>query len=195
MRRVCVFAGSSLGARPVYVEAARELGRLLAERGLGVVYGGGSVGLMGALADAALGAGGEVIGVLPRGLFRREVAHVGLTAMHEVGSMHERKALMARLADGFIALPGGLGTFDELFEIVTWAQIGLHSKPIGLVDIDGYFEPVLALVNHAVREGFVPAGNSDLLLHAPTPAHLLEVLLSTPTRPATRAAGAELPEP
>lgn len=195
LRRICVFAGSSVGARPSYAAAARDLGRLLAERGLGIVYGGGSVGLMGELADAALAAGGEVIGVLPRGLFRREVAHTGLTAMHEVGSMHERKALMARLADGFIALPGGLGTFDELFEIVTWAQIGIHAKPIGLVSIEDYFAPVLALVDHGVREGFVPAGNRDILLTAPTPEAVLDALLASPIRPAALASGAQVPEP
>lgn len=198
MRRICVFAGSSLGTHPAYAAAARELGQMLAERGIGIVYGGGSVGLMGVVADAALGSGGEVIGVLPRGLFRREVAHSGLSEMHEVGSMHERKALMARLADGFIALPGGLGTFDELFEIVTWAQIGLHAKPIGLVDVEEYFAPVLALVEHGVRAGFIPAGNRELLLHAPTPEQVVELLLAAPTRRAARtsnAATTETPEP
>jgi uncharacterized protein (TIGR00730 family) len=174
MRRICVFAGSSLGVRESYAESARALGRALAERGLGLVYGGASVGLMGAAADAALAAGGEVIGVLPRGLFRREVAHPGLTELREVGSMHERKALMADLADGFIALPGGYGTFDELFEIVTWAQIGLHRKPVGLLDVDGYFAPLLALVAHAAREGFVPASHARLLLRAESPAALLD---------------------
>lgn len=195
MRRICVFAGSSVGARPAYAEAAGQLGRALVQHGIGLVYGGGSVGLMGTLADAALAVGGEVIGVLPRGLFRREVAHAGLSEMHEVGSMHERKALMASLADGFIALPGGLGTFDELFEIVTWAQIGLHAKPIGLVDVEEYFQPVLALIAHGVRSGFIPEGNEELLLHASSPARVLEMLLAAPQRPAARTTNVEVPEP
>src|SRR5215469_12575323 len=165
MQRICVFCGSSSGSQPIYAEMARAVGEELAGRGLGVVYGGSSIGLMGALADAALAAGGEVIGVLPRGLFRREVAHKNLTELHEVGSMHERKALMADFADGFIALPGGLGTFDELFEITTWAQIGLHTKPIGLLNVAGYFAPLLALLDHATAEGFVPPTNTTLLLH------------------------------
>ncbi len=176
LRRICVFAGSSVGVREAYTTAAAALGRALAWRDIGVVYGGASRGLMGVLADAALAEGGEVIGVLPRGLFAREVAHAGLTTLHEVGSMHERKALMSDLADGYIALPGGFGTFDELFEIVTWAQIGLHHKPIGLLDVGGYFGPLLALVAHAAAEGFVPASNSDLLLCHDDPAALLEAL-------------------
>jgi uncharacterized protein (TIGR00730 family) len=173
MRRVCVFAGSSVGSRPEYTEAARALGQELARQGLGVVYGGASVGLMGTLADAALAAGGEVIGVMPRGLFRREVGHAGLTQLREVGSMHERKALMADLADAFIALPGGYGTFDELFEIVTWAQIGLHEKPIGLLDVRGYFAPLLELVRHATAEGFIPPAQAALLLRDTEPKALL----------------------
>jgi uncharacterized protein (TIGR00730 family) len=176
MRRICVFAGSSPGAREEYAAAARALGRELACRGLGLVYGGSSRGLMGVVADAALEAGAEVIGVLPRGLFAREVAHTGLTELREVGSMHERKALMSDLADGFIALPGGYGTFDELFEIVTWAQIGLHAKPIGLLDVAGYFAPLLALVAHATTEGFIPSRSAPLLLCANTPAALLDAL-------------------
>jgi uncharacterized protein (TIGR00730 family) len=174
MKRICVFAGSSSGIRPAYTEAARALGRDLAARRLSLVYGGGSIGLMGTLADCALAAGGRVIGVLPKGLFVREVAHAGLSELHEVGSMHERKALMADLADGFIALPGGFGTFDELFEIVTWAQIGIHRKPIGLLDVDGYFAPLLALVQHATREGFIPEGQAELLLCETDPARLLD---------------------
>lgn len=174
MRRICVFAGSSVGARDEYAKAARTLGRELAARGLALVYGGSSKGLMGVVADAALAGGGEVIGVLPRGLFQREVAHAELTELREVGSMHERKALMSDLADGFIALPGGYGTFDELFEIVTWSQIGLHAKPIGLLDAAGYFAPLLALVEHAAREGFIPPSHATLLLRAETPAALLD---------------------
>lgn len=176
MRRICVFAGSSRGARPAYSEAARALGAELAARKLGLVYGGASVGMMGIMADAALAAGGEVIGVIPRGLFRREIAHPGLSQLYEVESMHERKAAMADLADGFIALPGGYGTFDELFEITTWAQIGLHSKPIGLLNVAGYFDPLLNMVAHASREGFIPAFNLHLLQHKSTPTELLDCL-------------------
>lgn len=176
MRRVCVFAGSSAGARREYVEAARALGGEVARRGMGLVYGGAGVGLMGAVADAALAAGGEVIGVMPRGLFRREVAHRELTELREVGSMHERKALMADLADGFIALPGGYGTFDELFEMVTWGQIGIHIKPIGLLDVRSFFAPLMALVTHAADEGFIPASNVALLLRETDPAALLDRL-------------------
>jgi uncharacterized protein (TIGR00730 family) len=174
MRRICVFAGSNVGVRAEYAEVARELGRELVKRGLGLVYGGASVGLMGIVANTVLDEGGEVIGVLPRGLFLREIPHKGLTALHEVGSMHERKALMADLADGFIALPGGFGTFDELFEIITWAQLGLHTKPIGLFNVVGYFEPLLALVQHASAEGFIPAVHLSLLMCEDNAAHLLD---------------------
>ncbi len=138
MTRVCVFAGSSHGARPAYAEAARGLAAELAERGLGVVYGGGSVGLMGVLADTALACGAEVIGVIPRALATRELAHTGLSDMHVVETMHERKALMASLVDGFVALPGGLGTFEETLETLTWSQLGIHRKPIGLLNVEGY---------------------------------------------------------
>jgi uncharacterized protein (TIGR00730 family) len=148
----------------------------MAARGLGLVYGAASIGLMGTIADAVLAGGGEVIGVIPRGLFRREIGHAGLTQLHEVSSMHERKALMADLADGFIALPGGYGTFDELFEIITWEQLGIHTKPIGLLDVVGYFEPLLALIAHAVAEGFVPAQHSDIVIHEISPGVLLDRL-------------------
>ncbi len=174
MRRICVFAGSMPGARPVYTEVAQALGCELARRGLGLVYGGASRGLMGIVADAALAAGGEVIGVLPRGLFVREVAHQGLTELFEVGSMHERKALMAQLSDGFIALPGGYGTCDELFEAVTWAQVGIHQKPVGLLEVHDYFATLLAFVVHASDEGFIPAAQIDLLLRETDPAALLD---------------------
>ena len=174
MRNICVFAGSSPGASPSYAAAARALGTALADRGIGLVYGGASVGLMGILADAALAAGGRAVGILPRGLFRREVAHAGLSELRQVASMHERKAQMADLADAFIALPGGYGTFDELFEIVTWAQIGLHNKPIGLLDVDGYFAPLLALIHHAASAGFIPPDHAHLLLHATDPVALLD---------------------
>ena len=174
MHRICVFAGSNHGKRQEYQQAARDLGQELVARGLGLVYGGASVGLMGVVADTVLAAGGEVIGVLPKALFRREVAHRHLTELHEVSSMHERKALMADLADGFIALPGGLGTFDELFEITTWAQLGLHTKPIGLLNIANYYAPLLALVTHAASEGFIPPTHTGLLLHENNAAALLD---------------------
>ncbi len=174
MRRICVFAGSNSGIRPEYQQAACLLGQELVEHGLGIVYGGASVGLMGIIADEVLARGGEVIGVLPKGLFVREVAHANLTELHEVGSMHERKALMADLADGFIALPGGYGTFDELFEITTWAQIGIHTKPIGLLNTAGYFTPLLALVTHATTEGFISSFHTQLLIYKDTPGELLD---------------------
>ena len=141
LRRVCVFCGSNVGRDPAYRRLTESLGRTLARRGVGLVFGGGRVGLMGALADAALAAGGEVIGVLPKALMEREIGHRGLTELRIVGSMHERKALMADLADGFVALPGGIGTLEELFEVWTWAQLGLHAKPCGLLDTDGFFAP------------------------------------------------------
>jgi uncharacterized protein (TIGR00730 family) len=178
MQRICIFAGSNSGLRPEYRAAAQELARELVAHKLGIVYGGGSVGLMGAIADAALEAGGEVIGVIPRGLFKREVAHPHLNQLHEVGSMHERKALMANLADAFIALPGGFGTFDELFEITTWAQIGIHSKAIGLLNVCNYFTPLLNLVEHASQEGFISPFHKSLLLSREEPQELLSAILS-----------------
>jgi uncharacterized protein (TIGR00730 family) len=174
MHRICVFAGSNYGNRPEYRQAAQALGEELARRGLGLVYGGASVGLMGVVADATLANGGEAIGVIPRGLFKREVAHRGLTQLYEVGTMHERKALMADLADGFIALPGGLGTFDELFEIISWAQLGLHTKPIGLLDISGFFTPLLALIRYATDEGFILPVYASIVMREATPAALLD---------------------
>ena len=174
MRRICVFAGSNPGKRAEYREAAQALGREMVARGLGLIYGGASIGLMGAIADSVLAGGGEVIGVIPRGLFQREIGHEGLTQLHEVNSMHERKALMADLADGFIALPGGYGTFDELFEIVTWEQLGIHTKPIGLLDVAGYFAPLLALIAHAVAEGFIPPQHSNIVIHESSPTMLLD---------------------
>ena len=155
MLRVCVFCGASSGRLPDYAEAARAFGAAAASRGVGVVYGGGRVGLMGAVADAALAGGGEVIGVIPQELVDRELAHGGLTELRVVGSLHERKALMAELSDGFVALPGGFGTLDELLEQLTWSQLGLHEKPIGLFDVDEYWRPLIALARHATEEGFV----------------------------------------
>jgi uncharacterized protein (TIGR00730 family) len=156
------------------VEAARATGRALARRGIGVVYGGGSIGLMGALADATLAAGGEVVGVIPRALQLRELAHGGLTSLHVVGSMHERKARMAELSEGFVALPGGIGTLEELAEIVTWAQLGLHDRPCGLLDVEGYWQPLVALLDHAVEEGFVRPEHRGLVVVARDPDELID---------------------
>ncbi|MGW4483548.1 LOG family protein [Amycolatopsis sp. NPDC004368] len=164
LRRICVFCGSSTGLSPVYAEAATTLGKLLAQRGIGLVYGGASVGTMGAVADAALAAGGEVIGVIPEALSSVEIAHAGLTELHVVPDMHQRKAKMAALSDGFLTLPGGAGTLEELFEVWTWAQLGLHTKPIGLVDVGGYYSGLVSFADHMVTEGFLGAGYRDLLL-------------------------------
>jgi uncharacterized protein (TIGR00730 family) len=176
MRRLCVFCGSSPGARPAYGEAADELGRLLVERGIQLVYGGGAVGLMGRLADAVLAAGGEPIGVLPRALVEREIGHPGLEDLRVVGSMHERKALMAELADGFVALPGGLGTLEELFEVYTWAQLGLHRKPCALLDVEGYYDGVASFLEHAVEERFLREDHRALLIVEREPRALLDRL-------------------
>jgi uncharacterized protein (TIGR00730 family) len=173
-RRICVFCGSSPGARASYAAAAEGVGTLLAGRGIGLVYGGGAVGLMGTLADAALAAGGEVTGVIPASLVAREVGHQGLTDLRVVGSMHERKSLMEELADGFLALPGGPGTLDELMEILTWAQLGLHGKPIGLLDVDGYFGHLRAFLDHAAAERFVRPEHRDLLLRDTDAGFLLD---------------------
>ena len=178
MKRICVFAGSSFGARLEYVAAASELGRVLATRGIGLVYGGARVGLMGAVADAVLAGGGSVIGVIPRALVEKEVAHDGLTELRVVGSMHERKALMADLSDGFIALPGGYGTLDESFEILTWAQLGFHQKPIGLLNVAGFFEPLLAWVERAIAEDFIKPVYRGLLLADTDTDALLDRLLA-----------------
>ena len=174
MKRICVFCGSSAGRLPVYAETAREMGAELVRRGLGLVYGGGSVGLMGAVADAVLEAGGEAIGVLPRGLARKEFAHAGLTELHLVGSMHERKALMASLSEGFVALPGGLGTLEEVFEVLTWSQLGIHRKPVGLVDVRDYWDGLLGLFRRALADGFIRPEYAGLLLVDATPAALLD---------------------
>lgn len=176
MRRVCVFCGSSAGTRPDYAEAARATGRLIAERGLGLVYGGGEVGLMGIVANAALAAGGEVIGVIPEALMRMEVGHPNLTALHVVGTMHERKAMMAELSDGFIALPGGIGTLEELFEVWTWGQLGLHPKPLGLLDVAGYYDPLHTFLDHTVAEGFLKDRHRAMVAVESAPAALLDRL-------------------
>ena len=173
---VCVFCGSSTPADPRYRETAGELGALVAGRGIDLVYGGGSVGLMGALADAALAAGGRVVGVIPAGLFSREVGHTSLTELHEVGTMHERKQLMYDLADGFVALPGGLGTLEELAEVTTWSQLGLHAKPVVLLDVDSFWDPLVAQLDRMVAVGLLKPANRELILRAGTPENALDAL-------------------
>ena len=176
LRRICVFCGSSTGAKPLYARAAAELGAAIARAGLGLVYGGGNVGLMGAVATAALDAGGEVTGVIPQLLLEREIGNIDVTQLHVVDSMHERKAMMADLSDAFVALPGGLGTLEELFEILTWSQLGLHVKPVALLDIDGFFAPLIAMLDHAVDEGFVRPEHRALLLTGDDPQELVAAL-------------------
>jgi hypothetical protein len=173
---VCVFCGSNRGSHPAYFEAATAVGRTLAERGLTMVYGGGRVGLMGATADAALAAGGRVHGVIPRFLSRKEIAHGGLSELDEVDSMHERKARMAELSDAFIALPGGAGTLEEIAEVWTWAQLGLHAKPIGFLNVAGYFDHLFAFVDHAVAEAFINPAHAQILVRSPRPGLLLDAL-------------------
>jgi len=180
-RRLCVYCGSTTGNRPSFLLAADAVGQLLAAQGIGVVYGGASVGLMGRVADAALAAGGEVIGVLPDKLFEREVAHAELTELHVVSSMHERKALMSELSDGFIALPGGYGTIEEVVEAVTWTQLGIHAKPVGLLDVDGYFEHLIAFLDRGVSDGLLAPESRRLLVDDPEPDALLERLRIAPT--------------
>lgn len=176
MRAVCVFCGSNPGGRPEYLAAAAGLGRLLAGRGITVVYGGARVGTMGALADAALAAGGQVTGVIPEQLVAAEVAHDGLTTLHVVSSMHERKALMAELSDAFIALPGGLGTLEEFAEVTTWAQLGLHAKPTGLLNVLGYYDLLLSFLDHAAAERFLRPEHRALVLAGPGPDGLLAAM-------------------
>jgi uncharacterized protein (TIGR00730 family) len=174
MERICVYCGSNTGADPAYAEAARAFGELLAGRGLGLVYGGGSVGLMGAVADAALDAGASAVGVIPEALDEREVAHRGVTELRVVDSMHERKAEMVELADGFVALPGGLGTLEELSEVLTWAQLGIHTDPCGVLNVEGYYDGLVEHVEHAVAEGFVRPEHRNLLTVADDGAALLD---------------------
>lgn len=176
MKSVCVFCGSSPGARPSYRAAAEALAVAIAKRGLDLVYGGASVGLMGALADAALAAGGRVVGVLPRALDRKEIAHAGLSELRVVDSMHERKAQMAERADAFVALPGGIGTLEEWFEVLTWSQLGFHAKPCGLLDVDGYFAPLLGMLDRAVHERFVTPEHRAMIVVANDADRLLEAL-------------------
>lgn len=171
--RICVFCGAQPGVRPGYRRAAASFGTLLARSGVGLVYGGASVGLMGAVADAALAAGGEVIGVIPRALVAKEVAHHGLADLRVVGSMHERKALMAELADGFVALPGGVGTLEELFEVWTWVHLGLHAKPCALLDIEGFYSALQQFIDHTEAEGFLRPGVREMLIVERDPDALL----------------------
>src|SRR5438105_1694816 len=176
MRRLCVFCGSSAGSRPEYLDAARRFGGLLAGRGVGLVFGAGHIGLMGVLADAVLAGGGTAAGVIPQALVDKELAHRGLTELHVVGTMHQRKALMADLADAFLALPGGYGTADETFEILTWAQLGLHTKPVGLLNVCGFFDPLLAWADRCVSEGFLRPEHRDSLRVSHDPEELLDLL-------------------
>ena len=174
MQSICVFCGSRPGTDASYTDAARSLGTTVAERGMTLVYGGARVGLMGTLADAAMKAGGEVVGVMPKALVDREISHTGLTELHIVGSMHERKALMAELSDGFVALPGGTGTLEEFFEVLTWAQLGEHEKPCGLLDVSGYYGPLLNLFDHMFEKGFVSEAHRAMVLVDSEPADLLD---------------------
>ncbi|KAM3090776.1 TIGR00730 family Rossman fold protein [Phormidesmis sp. 146-35] len=176
MKAICVFCGSSMGANPAYQLAAQQLGETLATKGLTLVYGGGNVGLMGVVADATLAAGGQVIGVIPKFLVDKELAHQKLTALHVVNSMHDRKALMARLSDGFIALPGGYGTLEEFCEVLTWAQLGLHQKPHGLLNIEGYYDALLTFFDHAVNEKLVRSVHRSLVLESSDPQSLLTLM-------------------
>lgn len=176
MKRICVFCGSNNGVHPDYLQAARDLGVTLASRGIGLVYGGARVGLMGAIADTVLEHSGEAIGVIPEALVAREVAHSGLTQLHVVKSMHERKARMSELSDAFIALPGGFGTLEEFAEVLTWAQLGLHRKPFGLLNVQGYYTPLLAFFDHAVQEGFVPPAHRAMVLAEEDPDRLVDLL-------------------
>ena len=178
MKSLCVFCGSSAGRDPAYADAARALGVTLAERGITLVFGGGYVGLMGMVADAALGAGGEVIGVIPEALVEREIEHKNLTKLHVVRSMHERKALMSELSDGFIALPGGNGTLEEFFEVLTWAQLGEHEKPCGLLNVAGFYDPLLAVFDHMTESGFVSDEHRKLVLVEKNPEKLLRAFES-----------------
>jgi uncharacterized protein (TIGR00730 family) len=176
MRRVCVYAGSNPGNDPAYADAAQALALLLAERGIGLVYGGGKVGLMGVLADTALAAGGEVIGVMPQALVDREIGHQGLTELRIVGSMHDRKALMADLSDAFVAVPGGIGTLEELIEVYTWSQLGIHTKACGVLNVRGYYDALAAFLDHAVEEGFLRPQHRAVLSVAADPGELLDRL-------------------
>lgn len=176
MKRICVFCGSSVGANSEYEHAAREMGKVLVSRGIGLVYGGGNVGLMGVIADTVLDAGGEVIGVIPAALADREVAHTGLTDLRIVDSMHTRKAMMADLSDAFIAMPGGVGTFEEFFEVVTWMQLGLHRKPCGLLNVAQFYTPLVDFIDRTVSEGFIRPAHRAAIVVDSDPLRLLNAL-------------------
>jgi uncharacterized protein (TIGR00730 family) len=191
MRRLCVYAGASVGAKPSYAKAARELGELLAASGVGLVYGGASIGLMGVLADAVLRQGGEAIGVIPAGLKRREVAHAGLSELRVVDSMHQRKAVMSALADAFVALPGGLGTLDELLEAATWTQLGIHAKPCGILNVDGYWDFLVAQLDHAGAQEFLRRDHREVLLVEHDAQALLQQLQAWSPPPAVWRASSE----
>ncbi len=178
MKRICVFAGSNTGEKIEYTEAAESLGKALAERGIELVYGGSNRGLMGRLADAVLSSGGKAIGIMPGGLFRGEMVHRELTAFYEVKDMHERKALMSELSDGFIALPGGLGTFEEIIEVLSWSQLGIHQKPIGLFNVLDYYHSFYELIDHSVKAGFAASSNLQLFIMHPQADDLLQGLLN-----------------
>lgn len=177
MKTVCVFTGSNRGTEKTYSDAATRLGQELAGRNMGLVYGGSSVGLMGVIADAALAAGAHVTGVIPQALCRKELLHQGLNETHVVKTMHERKAMFAKLSDGFIAMPGGLGTLEELFEVLTWAQLGFHAKPVGLLNADGYFDELLTFLDKSVAKGFVRSAHRSMILIDQQPAVLLDAML------------------
>jgi uncharacterized protein (TIGR00730 family) len=177
LQRICVFCGSSSGFDPVYRHAAQLVGQLIAERGWELVYGGGNVGLMGVVADACLAAGGRVIGVIPRAIAEKEVAHTGLTELRVVGSMHERKALMAELSDAFLALPGGYGTWDEFCDVLTWSQLGIQNKPCALLNVNSYYDPLLAMADRAAANGFLHDANRALLLSDENPKRLFDYLV------------------
>jgi len=191
MKRICVFCGSNAGARSEYAEAARALATVLAERKLGIVYGGGNVGLMGVVADAALARGGEVIGVIPQKLVDKEVAHRGVTELRIVETMHERKALMNDLSDAFLALPGGFGTLDEFFEVLTWAQLGFHGKPCALLNVAGYYDGMLAMLDHAVTERFLRPAHRELVIADTDPLRLLQRLSAFAPAPKEKRASAK----
>ena len=174
--RVCVFCGSSPGVRSAYAEAARHVGEALLARGLELVYGGGNIGLMNVVAETVMQGGGRVTGVIPQGLESREVAHRGLSELHVVSSMHERKAMMASLSDAFISLPGGLGTFEETLEVMTWSQLGIHQKPCGLLNVEGFYDGLLSFLDHSVTEGFMRSENKDRLIVAEEATALLDAL-------------------
>jgi len=185
-KRICVFLGASTGVSPAYGEAAYRFGGLLAQRGIGLVYGGGSIGLMGLVADGACAGGGEVIGVIPEALRAREQDHKCLTALHVVSTMHERKALMADLSSGFVALPGGIGTFEELFEVWTWSQLGYHSKPCALLNVKGYYDAMRQFIDHVVDEGFLRTKHRDMLMIHDDPEALLDAIVAYLPQPEPR---------